>query len=147
MFSWLSSSQYKDTLAFWIPTAAFLIDGIQNHRTPPDWMYAHEKRLERDRWEREKAQADREELPLRQQYEQERTASWKAFLASAEGRQKYEQAFQPLVAFYKVTEPHRFREAANEAALARLERLDFHFPDYSVWAGMTRTASTMQTKR
>jgi hypothetical protein len=55
-------------------------------------------------------------------------------LASREGRQKYEQAYQPLLAFYKVTEPYRFAEAAHEAAIARVERHDFHYAEYAIWA-------------
>ena len=35
--------------------AAFLIDGIQNNRMPPDWIYAHDKEAKRRRWEAERS--------------------------------------------------------------------------------------------
>lgn len=118
---------------FRVSPAAFLIDGIQNNRTPPDWLYAHEKRQERRQWEEERASASRDEQDLRGVYDHERAAALQDFLASADGRQKYEQAFVAYQAFYMTTDPHRFREAAHEAAIARLERSDFKFPDYAVW--------------
>ncbi len=119
---------------FRVSPAAFLIDGVQNARTPPDWSYAHEKRQERRQWEEQRALSRVGEQELRGLYEQERNAALQAYLASAEGRQKYQQAYAPLLAYYGRTEPNRSREAAHEAALARIERLDFHFPDYAVWA-------------
>ena len=48
--------------------------------------------------------------------------------------QKYEQAYQPYLVFYRVTEPHRPHEVASDAAKARVERFDFEFPKYEVWA-------------
>ena len=110
-------------------------------RTSPDWLYAHEKRQERQQWEQEKATSAEGEQELRVLYEQQRQAALQDFLASAVGHQKYEQAFAPLLAFYQVTEPHRSREAAEEATIARLERFDVHFPDYAVWA-LTKQTNT-----
>src|SRR5205085_540059 len=83
--------------------AAFLIDGIQNGRTPPDWLYAHEKRQQQKQWEREHALTAPDEVELRRQYDRERATALQTYLASAEGRQKYKQAYPILVAFYKVT--------------------------------------------
>jgi hypothetical protein len=125
---------------FRVSPAAFLIDGVQNSRTPPDWLYAHEKRQERQQWEQGKGASAEAEQSLRVLYDLERQAALQIFLASPEGRQKYEHAFAPLLAFYKVTEPHRPRDAAREAAIARLERVDFHFPDYAAWT-LTKQAS------
>jgi hypothetical protein len=126
---------------FRVSAPAFLIDGIQNNRTPPDWFYAHEKRQERQQWEQEKAASGKGEQDLRALYDEDRQAALQDFLASAEGQQKYSQAFAPLLAFYKVTAPHRSQDAAQEATIARLERFDFHFPEYAIWA-LTRHAST-----
>jgi hypothetical protein len=112
--------------------AAFLIDGVQQKRMPPDWLYAHEKRREREQWRMERAVTG-DDGNARQRYEQERNAALNIYLASAEGKAKYEEAFGPLLAFYKVTEPNRFREAAHEAACARVERLNFPFPEFAVW--------------
>lgn len=112
--------------------AAFLIDGIQHNRMPPDWFHAHEKRQELRRWQ--PAPPTETDLELRRVYEQERAAAFKDYLASAEGRAKYAQAIEPLRALYKVTEPRRFEKAAHDAAIDRMERLDFRFPEYDVWA-------------
>ncbi len=38
---------------FKVSPAAFLINGVQNNRTPPDWWFAHEKRREKEQWESE----------------------------------------------------------------------------------------------
>lgn len=119
---------------FRVSPAAFLIDGIQNQRTPPDWIFAHEKRQERTQWEREHAQAARDEQELRNAYEHERTAALKAFLASPEGARKYDETYGALVPLYRVTEPDRFHEATHEATVARMEQMDFQFPPYAVWA-------------
>ena len=51
---------------------AFLIDGIQNNRTPPDWFYAHEKRQERQQWEQERDSSSQDEQELRRTYDDER---------------------------------------------------------------------------
>ena len=125
---------------FRVSPAAFFIDGVQNKRMPPDWLYTHEKRQERQQWEQGKAASAEAEQSRRLLYEQERQSALEIFLASPEGRQKYEHAFAPLLAFYKVTEPHRSRDAAEEATIARIERVDFHFPDYAAWT-LTKQAS------
>jgi hypothetical protein len=52
--------------------AAFLIDGIQNQRMPPDWIYAHEKEQQRRDWERQRQLQSAKESELRQVYESER---------------------------------------------------------------------------
>lgn len=129
---------------FKVSPAAFLIDGIQNQRMPPDWMFAHEKRQQKVQWERERAVLAEEEQRLHAVYEQSRSAALAAYLASDAGRQKYEQTYQPLLTFYKVTEPDRYHAAAREAALARIDRLDFQFPEYSLWA-LTQQQETSGT--
>ena len=128
---------------FRVSAAAFLVDGIEHGRTPPDWWHAHEKRQERRRWDEEKASTMQDEQGIRPEYQQERDVAWQAFLASDEGRTKYEAAFKPYVAFYKITEPHRFQRAAHEATLARLKAHEFRFPDYDAWE-LTRRAATPQ---
>jgi hypothetical protein len=119
---------------FRVSPAAFLIDGIQNGRTPPDWSFAHEKRQERQLWEQQRAAAEQDEQDLRYVYEQERGAALQVFLASPEGRQKHQQAFNHLILFYQATDPYCARNAAHDAALERVERLDFQFPEYAIWA-------------
>lgn len=91
-------------------------------------------------WEDDKFSSPEEEQESRQLYLEERASAWKAFLASPEGQQKYEKTFLPLLAFYRVSEPQRPEEAARAAALARLERLEFHFPEYARWV-LTRQAA------
>ncbi len=118
---------------FKVSPAAFLIDGVQENRTPPDWSYAHEKRQQQKQWEREhKSLGDGD--PTRSAYDIAHTQAFKAYLASDEGRDKYEQAFVPYQAFYKTTEHHRYVQAAQEAATARVERVDFVFPSFEEWS-------------
>ena len=119
--------------------AAFLIDGVQNNRTPPDWMYSHQKGRDRARWEFEHAATDEGEQQLRQLYDQERTAALQAFVTSPEGESKYGEYINPLIEYYKHIEPHSFRAAARQAALARIEKYDFSFPDFAVWALVDRS--------
>lgn len=119
---------------FKISPAAFLIDGIQNNRTPPDWFYAHEKRSERKQWAIEPVRSARDDKQLRVQYARERSAALRDYLASEEGQQKYEATYQPLLAFYKATDPRRYPEAAQAAAIERIERLDFRFPTFDEWS-------------
>jgi len=119
---------------FKVSPAAFLIDGVQNNRTPPDWFHAHEKRQERRQWDRDHAASAPGDLELRRSYDQERSAALHAYLDSPEGRAKYEQAYQPYLAFFTQTEPHRPHDAAREAAIRRVERFDFRFPEYDMWA-------------
>lgn len=119
---------------FKVSPAAFLIDGIQNQRLPPDWIYAHEKRQRREQWERERAAVSQVEQPLLAEYEHERAAALQEFLGSPESRQQYEHAFPILLQLYDRTEPHRSRDAAHEAAVARIEQQHFRFPEYPAWA-------------
>ena len=119
---------------FRVSAPAFLIDGIQNNRTPPDWFYAHEKRQEKQQWEQERDLSSQDEQELRRVYDEERQTALHTYLSSTEGRQKYDQTYTPLLAFHQASDPERYREAAHEATLARIEQFDFRFPDYAVWA-------------
>jgi hypothetical protein len=113
--------------------AAFLIDGIQNERMSPDWIYAHEKESKRRQWEAERAAGAAGEQQLRDRYAAERAAALRAFLQSPEGRGQclaYEKGF---LEFYRLREPERCHEAAHEAAVGKVEREHFTFPDFSVW--------------
>lgn len=132
--------QPRGFVGFRVSPAAFLIDGVQNNRTPPDWLFAHEKRQERQKWEHAKASSSVDENGTRLEYEKERQKALQMFISSPDGRQKYDQAFACYKAFYQTTEPHRAHEAADEATLARLERLDFRFPEYTEWT-LTKQAS------
>ena len=118
---------------FKVSPAAFLIDGIQNNRTPPDWMYSHEKQQEREQWERDKAAFAPGEQLLREEYDRERAQAFEEFFRSAEGTKIYDKTFPILLAFHKVTDPHCPAEAARQATLSRMEREDFVFPEFSAW--------------
>src|SRR5205823_12691549 len=72
---------------FRVSPAAFLIDGIQNSRMPPDWIYAHDKQRAREHWEQQRAAMAAEEQSLRAAYAAERAAALRVYLASPEGRQ------------------------------------------------------------
>lgn len=124
---------------FNVSPAAFLIDGIQNNRTPPDWIHAHEKKLEADQWQRDKIAFAEEEQNLLIRYGRERATALQQYLATAEGRGKYEQTYQMLLELYKRTEPLRFHDATHDAAIARIEKTDLHFPDFEVWIASPQT--------
>lgn len=113
--------------------AAFLIDGVQHNRMPPDWMHAHEKRREQRQWEAEHAAFTQPEQQNRHRYELERAAELQEFLQSPEGRKHYAPTYKTLLELYQRLEPHRSFAAAHEATVARIERDYFQFPEYSVW--------------
>ena len=113
--------------------AAFLIDAIQNERMPPDWIYAHEKERKRQQWDAERHDNAAAEAALRQQYQTERAAALDIYLRTPEGRTQfatYEPTFQD---FYRTVEPDRYRDAARDAAMGKIDREHFCFPDFSVW--------------
>ena len=110
-----------------------MIDGIQNNRMPPDWMYAHEKQQEREQWERDKAAIAPTEQAPQDEYDRERAQAFEEFRRSAEGTTIYDQTFPILLAFHKVTDPHGYAEAARQATVSRMERVNFVFPEFSVW--------------
>jgi hypothetical protein len=118
---------------FKVSPAAFLIDSVQENRTPPDWSYAHEKRQQEKQWQRDH-QSLGDNQHERSAYDLARTQAFQAYLASDEGRGKYAPAFTAYQAFYKATEPHRYLQAAEEAALARVERFNFVFPSFEEWS-------------
>jgi hypothetical protein len=113
--------------------AAFFIDGVQNQRLPPDWIYAHEKEQHQRQWEKARAGADGREQALRTQYEQERAAALRAYLNTPTGRQQFQSAYEQFLVFYRAVEPHRFEAAAVEAATGKVEREQFQFPQFGVW--------------
>jgi hypothetical protein len=113
--------------------AAFLIDGIQNERMPPDWIHAHEKERERRQWEAQRATAAAEEGLLRDRYAAERDAALQAFLQTPEGRRHYKAYLSPFLDLYRAVEPVRFRDAAQRAAVGKIQREHFTFPDFGVW--------------
>jgi hypothetical protein len=113
--------------------AAFFIDGVQNERMPPDWIYAHEKERQRLRWDHERRTLAADQERLRQAYQEERAAALTAYLATPEGRSHFLRYHVTLLEFYRTVEPHRCHDAAREAAEGKVEREHFTFPDFSVW--------------
>jgi hypothetical protein len=113
--------------------AAFLMDGVQNERMPPDWIHAHQRECQRRQWEADRAAVAAGEQQLRDQYATERATALQEYLQSPESRGHY-AAYQPTFQeFYRTVEPDRFREAAHAAAIGKIEREHFTFPDFSVW--------------
>jgi len=113
--------------------AAFLIDAIQNHRMPPDWIYAHEKQRKQEQWADERAAFAAEEATHRQRYDEERATALQAYLASIEGHARFSESYSAFLESYRTVEPTRFREIAREAAHGKVEREHFRFPDFGVW--------------
>ena len=130
---------------FKVSSAAFLIDGIQNNRTPPDWMYSHEKRQEREQWERDKSAFAESEQAMRDEYERVRAEAFANFRDSPEGQQAFDKTYPILLEFHRVHHPGNAYEAARQATLVRLERTHFQFPDFAMWAlnrGQSDASST-----
>lgn len=130
---------------FKVSPAAFLIDGVQNNRTPPDWLYAHEKKQERAKWERDRTPFDQSEQTLRDQYEHAKTRAFAEFRQSPEGQSIYDKTFPILLSLYKHTEPHRADEMAKQATLFRMKKHDFQFPPFATWI-RTQARSDSQTE-
>ncbi len=118
---------------FKISPAAFLVDAIQNERMPPDWIYEHEKNQKRQQWEVERAAMAAGEETLRFEYEQQRSAALQAYLAHGEGRARYHEYHAVFLEFYRTVEPGRQQEAAQAAAVGKVDREHFQFPDFGIW--------------
>ena len=113
--------------------AAFLMDAIQNERMPPDWIYVHEKQLKRQEWENHRHTQAAAEAELRRQYAADRSAALQVHLNTTEGRSQFASYEPTFREFYRTVEPDRFREAAREAAIGKVEREHFQYPDFGVW--------------
>jgi hypothetical protein len=113
--------------------AAFLMDAIQNERTPPDWIYEHEKQLKRQQWHEERAAMAASEETLRKQYEQERAAALQKYLTHGEGRARYLECHAKFLEFYRAVEPGREHETAHAKAVGKVDQELFQFPDFGIW--------------
>jgi hypothetical protein len=121
---------------FKVSPAAFLIDGIQNNRTPPDWFHVHEKKQQREQWNHahvERAESVECDQSLRDDYDRARAVAFHDFCLSPEGQAIYKKTLPILLAFHKVTDPHSATNAAHQATLARMEREDFNFAEFAEW--------------
>ena len=118
---------------FKVSAPSFLIDGIQNERLPPDWIYAHEKERDREEFEQKNAAAMKSEESLTVAYASERSAAFQAYLQSPEGQSQYAAAYEKFLEFYRQVEPDRPYEAATNAATGKIEKEHFQFPDFGVW--------------
>jgi hypothetical protein len=114
--------------------AAFLIDGVQNNRTPPDWFHAHAKRQEKQQWQEARTHAAVCGDRLQQLFEADRAIALQAYLDTPEGRRNFDQSYRAYLELFRVTQPHRAEKAAREAARTRIERSDLAFPEFAAWA-------------
>lgn len=113
--------------------AAFLMDGIQHERLPPDWIHAHEKARASRQWEEEHARQAESETSLQATYLQERAVALKDFLASPVGRTEWQSIYPAFLELYQRVEPNRPHQAAQEAARQKIEREHLAFPEFGVW--------------
>jgi hypothetical protein len=119
---------------FRVSPAAFLIDGIEQNRMSPDWLFAHEKLQEQRHWEQARAALQKEEQQLQHVYDKEKAAAFQTYLKTDAGKAAYRKTFDTLLELKKRTDPHRASDAAREETLARIEKVDFAFPDFADWA-------------
>ena len=56
-----------------------------------------------------------------------------SYLSSPEGRSHYQTYMPTFLDFYRTVEPDRFQDAARRAAMGKVEREHFQFPDFGVW--------------
>ena len=98
---------------FKVSPPSFLIDGIQNNRLPPDWIYAHDKQREREEFERKRAAAASNEESLRAMYTTEKAAALREYLQTPEGQKHYSELYIQFLEFYRQVEPDRPYEAAT----------------------------------
>lgn len=115
-----------------VSPVAFCYDGIKNDRMPPVWMYAHEKRERQRQWQEENVRAEAQEQLWRRSYEQARVQALNAFI-EGEGRAAFNHAYTGFQELYRAIHPTTYQRHAIEAALARVEREAFQFPDYNTW--------------
>ena len=113
--------------------AAFLVDAVQHNRMPPDWSYAHDKEQERLRHEQERATTAADQDAHRLRYEHERAASLEGYCATREGSVLLASFRASFLVLYRAVDPQRCEEAARTAALGKIEREHFHFPEFGVW--------------
>ena len=106
-------------------------------------MYAHEKRQQREQWDRDKAASAQAQRAQHEEYDRERAEAFEQFRCSAEGSQVYEKTFPILLVLHKHTDPLSAYETAREATLSRMNRQDFKFPEFTEWmANRPATNST-----
>ena len=113
--------------------AAFLMDGIQQNRMPPDWIYTHEKRQHQKRWEEDRMRSGLQERELRDLYQHERSAALQSFIDAADGQAHWQTAYEAFLTFYRSAGHDRPWEAARDAATGKVERDQFQFPDFGTW--------------
>lgn len=113
--------------------AAFLIDGVQNKRMPPDWFHAHEKEQQRKQWQDQRLNTAADETAHRATCQQQRLAALHAFIHSPDMTARFVSYRTAFEVFYQKLEPERYREAAHEAAVRKIENEHFEFPDFGVW--------------
>ena len=66
--------QPRGFAGFKVSPAAFLLDGIQNNRMPPDWWHSHEERVEHRSWESSQPSHTPTDNELQQRYEEVRSS-------------------------------------------------------------------------
>ncbi|MBX3450768.1 MAG: hypothetical protein KF777_14475 [Planctomycetaceae bacterium] len=128
---------------FRVSPAAFLIDGLQHNRLPPDWMHAHEKRQRERQWEQERIAVAAQERQLQPQYVAERAAALQVYLRSPEGHEQYDAAYGPLLVLHQRSHPHDPATAAAAATRAYVEEHHFQFPSFAEWS-LGRSGSQSQ---
>ncbi len=126
---------------FRVSPAAFMMDGLQNNRLPPDWMYTHEKRQRELQWAREREAVAAETERQRPQYVAERAAAFELFLRSPGGQQQLEIAYGPLLALHQRSHPHDPVTAARTAAREYIAQHGFQFPGFTEWS-LGRTSAS-----
>lgn len=113
--------------------AAFLIDGVQNGRMPPDWFHEHEKRMERRQWERDRLTVRDTDDDFFQRYDLARKEALAAFLTSPEGRRTYDSTYSAMLALCHAHDTNSPEQAAQRMTRERIEEQSLQFPAFEDW--------------
>ena len=113
--------------------AAFCWHYMSSDYMPPDWMHAHEKKQEQQRWDRERAEVNQEEKQLRDAYQKARKDALVAFMRG-DGEKHFREYYRPLEDLYRAQGNRNFVRLASDAAIDKIEREHFQYPEFAVWA-------------
>ena len=117
---------------FKVSPAAFCYDLIKHNRMPPDWAYEYEKQQREQQWREQDVGLQADEVALREQYRNARTAALEQFIRGP-AKEPIDEARRTFETLYRSRDAANYQQLAADAAVAKIESELFDFPDFSVW--------------